>query len=127
MGRFVLHASASLVMCCCSLTLLLCIYHNHHSSTQPKTGNFLFEQAMLEATTCDIYTFDCTFEGSSIHPRHTYYKWCIGNPGLGILSGLTFKTWDDVTLTELHHDYVNLLKIDIEGTLCSWLFWRVMT
>lgn len=70
---------------------------------------------MLAATSCDIYTFDCTYEGATILPgRHFYYKWCIGNPGLSIATGLDFKSWDDVT-RELQHDYVNLLKVDIEG------------
>lgn len=79
------------------------------------TGNYLFEEAMLEATSCELHTFDCTFDGKSVMPgRHHYHKWCIGNPGLGITSRLTFKSWDDVT-RELRHDHVNLLKIDIEG------------
>jgi len=79
------------------------------------TGNYLFEEAMLAYTSCEVHTFDCTFKGKSIRPgRHFYHSWCIGNPGLGIGTNLTFKTWDDVTV-ELRHDYVNLLKIDIEG------------
>lgn len=70
---------------------------------------------MLKATSCNIYTFDCTVDGKSMQPgRHFFYQWCIGNPGLGITTGRAFKSWDDVTRA-LQHDYVNLLKIDIEG------------
>jgi FkbM family methyltransferase len=92
-----------------------CARPEHNFVYVHAAGNFLFEEAMLAATSCELHTFDCTYEGSSILPgRHFYYQWCIGNPGLGITTGLTFKSWDQVT-RELNHDYVNLLKIDIEG------------
>lgn len=78
-------------------------------------GNYLFEEAMLAATSCEIFTFDCTYKGKSIKEgRHFYYDYCIGDPALSKTTGRTFKSWDDVT-REFKHGYVNLLKIDIEG------------
>ena len=41
-------------------------------------GDFSFERSMLASTKCDIFTFDCSYSGSSIDPRHTYKKWCLG-------------------------------------------------
>ena len=73
-------------------------------------GDFQFEQAMLTSTTCDVFTFDCTFAGSSVdnNQRHHYYKWCIGK------GGDDWKTWPEIT-EALHHTSVDLLKIDIGG------------
>lgn len=69
---------------------------------------------MLKSTSCNIHTFDCTFEGKSIHPeRHTYHQWCFGN-GAG-----RYRTWSNITQT-LGHDYIDLLKMDIgEGAALS--------
>ena len=41
-------------------------------------GDFSFERAMLAGSECDVFTFDCSFDGKSIDPRHTYKKWCLG-------------------------------------------------
>jgi hypothetical protein len=63
--------------------------------------------AVLKETTCDIHTFDCTYNGTSKDPRHSYHKWCIGGstePG--------FRTWANIT-AELQHSKVDLLKMDI--------------
>ena len=41
-------------------------------------GDFSFERSMLASSKCDVFTFDCSFDGKSIDPRHTYKKWCLG-------------------------------------------------
>jgi hypothetical protein len=92
-------------------------------------GNYKFEKAMLEATKCQIHTFDCTYNGKAIHPtRHHYHKWCIGpdshanssedatpdstsNDGGKIR---VYRSWKNITTT-LRHQAVHLLKVDIEG------------
>ncbi len=40
-------------------------------------GDYSFEASMLNNTVCDVFTFDCTYDGASIHPRHTYLRWCL--------------------------------------------------
>jgi hypothetical protein len=70
-------------------------------------GDFAFEQAMLDSTPCEVHTFDCTYNGSSIHPgRHHYHKWCLGD-GTG-----QYRTWANITQS-LGHQQVDLLKMDI--------------
>lgn len=65
---------------------------------------------MLNATTCDIHTFDCTTDGTSQHPsRHFFHKWCVGASS----SREDFRTWTNITTT-LGHPLVHLLKVDIE-------------
>lgn len=72
-------------------------------------GDFSFEKAMLEATKCEVHTFDCTFSGTSLEPRHHYHKLCIGRS----------KDTDFVTLDEavamVGASTLDLLKMDIEG------------
>lgn len=69
-------------------------------------GDFQFEWAVLKETSCEIHTFDCTFDGADLHPRHKYHKTCIGNG----LNG--YQTWSNVT-QGLGHSKVDLLKMDI--------------
>lgn len=64
---------------------------------------------MLNTTECLVYTFDCTYDGKSIHARHRYFKWCIRD-GTG-----QYQTWANVTKT-LGHERVDLLKMDIGET-----------
>ena len=65
---------------------------------------------MLQLTRCEIHTFDCTYNGKSLHTRHTYHKTCVGPPSTGPL----FKSYDAI-LKELGHSSVDFLKIDIGG------------
>jgi hypothetical protein len=73
-------------------------------------GNYDFEKAVLQATSCNITTFDCTYNGTSQDPRHSYYKWCVGNSK----NGPEFRSWANITTT-LGHSKVDVLKIDIGG------------
>jgi hypothetical protein len=63
---------------------------------------------MLQQTTCEVITFDCTFNGTSQGPRHTYHKWCLGDQQ----DGADFRTWANITAS-LGHSKVDVLKIDI--------------
>lgn len=71
-------------------------------------GDYQFENAMLKATSCNLYTFDCTFDGQSVddNKRHHYYKWCIGK------GAENWKTWPEITAS-LKHSSVDLLKMDV--------------
>jgi hypothetical protein len=75
-------------------------------------GDYSFETSMLNETSCDIHTFDCTYDGKSQGPRHFYQKWCVGEPGDPGLSGRDIRTWSNIT-SELQHKVVDLLKMDI--------------
>lgn len=78
-------------------------------------GDYQFEAAILRATRCQVHTYDCTYNGTSIHPgRHTYHKVCIGQ------GGDRFKTWKDVA-TDWGHQHVAVAKVDIEGHETSLL------
>lgn len=80
-------------------------------------GDYQFETNMLKHTTCSIYTFDCTYNGTSIHQsRHHYYKWCIGT------GADDWRTWSNITQT-LGHPVVDLLKMDV-GELGRSARWR---
>jgi hypothetical protein len=76
--------------------------------------DYAFEQNILQRTSCQVVTFDCTVSGSSIHPRHTYLKKCLGST-----ASMEANPKDWVTLSasmdQLGHSRVTLLKIDIEG------------
>lgn len=37
------------------------------------------QEAVLEKTPCTVDTFDCTINGTSISPRHTFHKLCLGS------------------------------------------------
>lgn len=73
-------------------------------------GDYSFEHSVLKATSCTVHTFDCTYNGASQGPRHSYYKWCIGDAK----HGPDFRSWANITTT-LGHSKVDVLKIDIEG------------
>ena len=76
-------------------------------------GDFTFEESMLNATECAVYTFDCTFAGASIHPRHQYIQRCLGSAEKAEKDAwfLTLQ----VAAAQLGVEKINLLKIDIEG------------
>ncbi|KAL4517156.1 hypothetical protein Ndes2526A_g00734 [Nannochloris sp. 'desiccata'] len=86
-------------------------------------GDFSFENAMLEATPCKIFTFDCTVDGNSINERHQYHKKCIGTAARADTDADRFITLDQAAQL-VGVQTINLLKIDIEGfefdTLSSW-------
>lgn len=64
---------------------------------------------MLKESDCEIHTFDCTYKGKSQKKgRHFYHRWCVGDPK----NGRHFRTWAQITKA-LHHDKVDLLKMDI--------------
>ncbi len=76
-------------------------------------GQYDFERDLLASTECNIYTFDCTYNGKSQGPRHEYIKKCIGTAS---------KEASDTNYTTLAHALnvtgfasIDLLKIDIEG------------
>ncbi len=72
-------------------------------------GDYSFEHEILNTTMCLVFTFDCTYDGTSIHSRHRYEKLCLGKK-----VHRDFRTWREVTAT-LGHTRVDLLKVDIEG------------
>jgi hypothetical protein len=73
-----------------------------------RTGQYDFEVAVLNETSCSVHTFDCTYDGKSQGPRHSYYKWCVGDQK----NGSNFRSWANITAT-LNHSKVDVLKIDI--------------
>lgn len=86
-----------------------------HMPMRNVAGDFQFETAMLKETSCQVYTFDCTYNGHSLDQddRHHYYKWCLGG-GSG-----QYRTWANIT-NSLGHERVDLLKIDIgASSLCD--------
>lgn len=95
---------------------------HHHSLAAPFTcnvtvaaGDYQFEQHMLQITSCQIHTFDCTYKGQSQdkNQRHLYHEWCIGK------GGEKYRTWDNITAT-LGHKQVDLLKMDIGKGVFVW-------
>ncbi len=44
-------------------------------STCPPPSLDSFEEEVLNRTSCEVHTFDCTYEkGASIHERHSFHK-----------------------------------------------------
>ena len=76
-------------------------------------GNYIFEQDLLGSTKCNIYTFDCTYAGSSQGPRHKYINKCIGTAAKETTDE-KFTTLENA-VKELGISSIDLLKIDIEG------------
>eukprot|EP00877_Chromochloris_zofingiensis_P010958 jgi/Chrzof1/6115/Cz17g10100.t1 len=72
-------------------------------------GQYDFELAMIQSTPCSVHTFDCTYNGTSQHPRHVYHKLCIGN-----VPRPDYQSLKNVT-RNLGHSRLELLKVDIEG------------
>lgn len=87
-------------------------------------NNYEFEEAILNTTGCNVYTFDCTVKGRSIHPRHHFYKWCVGGEGSKVGPyASSIKTLGEI-VKELKHSHIDLFKMDIEGcefdVFASW-------
>lgn len=73
-------------------------------------GQFDFEDGILALTPCHVHTYDCTYDGSSRHERHKYFKECIGAG-----KKPNFITYAD-SVARSGFPGVDLLKIDIEGS-----------
>ncbi|WPT12164.1 hypothetical protein PSENEW3n2_00003822 [Picochlorum sp. SENEW3] len=76
-------------------------------------GQYGFEKDLLESTECDIFTFDCTYDGVSQGTRHTYVQKCIGTAPKES-SNPSFTTLAHA-VRDLGVSTIDLLKIDIEG------------
>ena len=76
----------------------------------------------LQATPCEVHTFDCTYDGADLPGsggRHRYHKTCVGQAGGagGTASPeTTYVTFEEL-LASMGHSHVDLLKLDIEGRL----------
>eukprot|EP00808_Paulinella_micropora_P017032 g2133.t1 len=89
-------------------------------------GDFTFERGALGRTPCIVHTFDCTYHGNSIHPRHHYHTWCLGSedkkreqikpPERAAILNPEFYSWRTI-LQKIRHtkEELHLLKADIEG------------
>lgn len=86
-----------------------------------------FEQAMIDATSCEVFQFDCTVDAASMVPivarlrqpqRFHFHETCIGVDGESMtFGGRTAKLKSLKTImTDLGHTRIDLLKIDIEGS-----------
>ena len=88
-------------------------------------GDFTFEESMLNNTECIIHTFDCTYAGRSIHPRHQYHQLCLGSPEKAEKDPKFISLEGAIAQNKI--DKINLLKIDIEGFEYDVLsVWRQM-
>eukprot|EP00245_Coleochaete_scutata_P018775 TRINITY_DN9942_c0_g1_i1.p1 TRINITY_DN9942_c0_g1~~TRINITY_DN9942_c0_g1_i1.p1 ORF type:complete len:169 (+),score=29.46 TRINITY_DN9942_c0_g1_i1:2-508(+) len=76
-------------------------------------NNYKFEESVLEATPCQVATFDCTVEGRDIDRRHKFYKKCLGSDSLAS-NNSNYITITDAAQMAGAHD-IALLKMDIEG------------
>jgi hypothetical protein len=71
-------------------------------------GDFSFEQSVLQHTRCDVFTFDCTYAGSSVDgSRHQYHDICVGHSPEG---DPRFKSWRQL-LKHLGHSKIDVLKV----------------
>jgi hypothetical protein len=91
----------------------LCSFVGHNSPctifSLGSKGDYSFEEAMLEATNCEVHTFDCTYPGASLGERHHYHRQCIGKS-----SDSKFVTLDKA-VAMVGATTLDLLKMDIEG------------
>ena len=76
-------------------------------------GQYDFERDLLGSTECKIYTFDCTYDGVSQGPRHTYFKKCIGTAAKEASDENFITLANAVKMVGVSK--IDLLKIDIEG------------
>lgn len=79
--------------------------------------NFDFENEMLRATPCEVYTFDCTCDVSDsrfprdLDKRIHFFPYCLGS---GDDPTGKYRSLDSLA-REMGHTEVTLLKMDIEG------------
>ena len=76
--------------------------------------DYSFEQDILQRTNCQVVTFDCNVEGTSVHPRHTFLKKCLGNTAAMEANPDEWITLP-AAMAQFGHNSITLLKIDIEG------------
>jgi Methyltransferase domain len=76
--------------------------------------DYTFELDILQRTSCQVVTFDCTVNGASVHPRHTFLKKCLGST---VKMNADPDAWITLpaAMMQLGHSAITLLKIDIEG------------
>ncbi|KAI9004377.1 methyltransferase domain-containing protein [Hyaloraphidium curvatum] len=93
-----------------------CIVYSLGSNNQ-----FGFEESVKKMTgaLCDVHTFDCT--GAWTNPSTTFHSWCLGiAPKTPMVANgrevpaSSYKNLVEIT-SELKHEYVTILKMDIEG------------
>jgi hypothetical protein len=77
-------------------------------------GDYKYEQTMLSKTGCKVHTLDCTYNGTSQDPRHSYHKWCVASAATAAEQGPPYFSWSRIT-QKLGHTRVDILKIDIDG------------
>jgi hypothetical protein len=77
-------------------------------------NDYTFERSILDSTSCQVITFDCTVDGSRIDTRHTFVKKCIGSQKRADADPDKWTTLESAVLA-LGHKAIDLLKIDIEG------------
>ncbi|KXS19255.1 hypothetical protein M427DRAFT_472686 [Gonapodya prolifera JEL478] len=81
-------------------------------------GDFSFEDAMHAESggKCQIWTFDCTStEPPATHSYINFRPWCLSDvDNAGVTYGRIYKTFESI-VTELGHNAVDILKMDIEG------------
>ncbi|WIA07989.1 hypothetical protein OEZ85_007461 [Tetradesmus obliquus] len=77
-------------------------------------GDFKYEQEMLSKTSCRLFTLDCTYNGTSQGPRHSYHKWCVASAATAAKRGPPYFSWMQIT-EKLGHTKVDILKIDVDG------------
>ncbi len=77
-------------------------------------GNFEFEQAMLAATPCEIFTFDCTVEAArvpALPPRIHFHALCVGDSEE---ASSQYRSLFSL-MQQFGHSQVDVLKVDVEG------------
>lgn len=77
-------------------------------------GDFNFENDLIASTQCTVVTFDCTFDGISQHPRHSYVRKCLGT-SIKMLEDPHNWITIDAAMHDMGHSRLTLLKMDIEG------------
>lgn len=77
-------------------------------------GQYDFEEAILANTTCSVHTFDCTFAGRSLGPRHTYHQLCLGAPDHAE-QFQRISSYPQIVKELKHEGKVKILKIDVES------------
>lgn len=78
------------------------------------SNDFSFELDLASNSECEIHTFDCTSEGPH-QPisRHSFHRICLGGDDGGDAEWMTYPN----LLKSNNHNFVDVLKIDIEGLI----------
>ncbi|KAF9917259.1 hypothetical protein FBU30_000839 [Linnemannia zychae] len=77
-----------------------------------------WEKEMLDRTNCQVYAFDASVDritgDAANHPNMHFFKYFIGGKDKIDSSGTVWKTLKTI-MKENGHDWIDVLKIDIEG------------